>query len=105
MYASVEVQMLPGRGRGLVTTCHIDAGEVVLAEEPLLLTVLQECKDQACANCLSWLEQRPGVCCCCACGAIATAAAAASAVTVSSMQRRPCRLTRSTTTTTTTTTT
>jgi hypothetical protein len=32
----------------------------VIAEEPLLLTVSQEFKEQVCTNCLCWLEHCPG---------------------------------------------
>jgi hypothetical protein len=60
----VEIQAVPGRGRGLVTTRHVAAGEVVIAEEPLLLTVLADAKEAACVNCLCWLEGRPGACVC-----------------------------------------
>ena len=56
----VELKQLPGRGRGLVTTRDVQAGEVLIAEEPLLLTVSQEFKDHACSNCLCWLERCPG---------------------------------------------
>lgn len=58
--SAVEVRALPGRGRGLVTTRQVEAGEAVLVEEPLLLTVSQEAKDNACAHCLCWLERCTG---------------------------------------------
>jgi hypothetical protein len=60
-HAAVKLAHIPGRGRGLITARDVRAGENVLAEEPLLLTVSQEFKDQACANCLCWLSERcPG---------------------------------------------
>lgn len=58
--SAVEVRALPGRGRGLVTTRQVEGGEAVLVEEPLLLTVSQEAKDNACAHCLCWLEHCTG---------------------------------------------
>jgi hypothetical protein len=54
--SAVEVKALPGRGRGLITVRQVEAGEVIIVEEPLLLTVSQEAKDNACAHCLCWLE-------------------------------------------------
>ncbi|KAF6257373.1 hypothetical protein COO60DRAFT_1233872 [Scenedesmus sp. NREL 46B-D3] len=65
--SAVEVKALPGRGRGLVTARQIEAGEAVVVEEPLLLTVSQEAKDNACAHCLCWLERCPGAVRCQAC--------------------------------------
>uniref|UniRef100_A0A383WD32 SET domain-containing protein n=1 Tax=Tetradesmus obliquus TaxID=3088 RepID=A0A383WD32_TETOB len=65
--SAVEVRALPGRGRGLVTTRQVEAGEAVLVEEPLLLTVSQEAKDNACAHCLCWLERCTGAVRCQAC--------------------------------------
>ena len=61
MNPAVQLKHIPGRGRGLVTTRHVEAGEIVLAEEPLLLTVSQEFKDRVCVNCLCWLEHCPGL--------------------------------------------
>lgn len=52
---AVEVRLLPGRGRGLVTTNLIKAGDAILIEQPILLTVAQEFKDTACAHCLRLL--------------------------------------------------
>ncbi len=49
------IKALPGRGRGLVAARTIKAGETIIAEEPLLLTVAQEAKDTACAHCLRLL--------------------------------------------------
>lgn len=54
----VALQLIPGRGRGLITTRDVAAGEIVLAEEPLLLTVSQEFKDNVCTNCLCWIDQQ-----------------------------------------------
>lgn len=56
----VQLAHIPGRGRGLITTRDVAAGEIVIAEETLLLTVSQEFKDQVCSNCLCWLERCPG---------------------------------------------
>lgn len=53
---SYVIKELPGRGRGLVASRHIKAGETVVAEEPLLLTVAQDAKDVACAHCLRLLH-------------------------------------------------
>lgn len=50
-----EVKEIKGRGRGLVARRNIKAGETIIAEEPLLLTVAQEAKDAACAHCLRLL--------------------------------------------------
>jgi hypothetical protein len=50
------IQALEGRGRGLVAQRDIKAGEVILSEEPILLTVSQEAKDAACAHCLRLLK-------------------------------------------------
>jgi hypothetical protein len=58
----LRLAQLPERGRGLVASRDIAAGEVVLAEEPLLLTVAQEAATQACAHCLRWLAAVPGEC-------------------------------------------
>jgi len=78
MASAVELKIIPGRGRGLITTRHVDAGEIVLAEEPLLLTVSQEFKDLVCTNCLCWLERCTG----------ATAAAATAAALLLLLQLR-----------------
>lgn len=56
----VQLAHISGRGRGLITTRDVAAGEIVIAEEPLLLTVSQEFKDQVCTNCLCWLEHCTG---------------------------------------------
>ena len=52
---SYIIKPLEGRGRGLVAARDIKAGETVVAEEPLLLTVGQDAKDYACAHCLRLL--------------------------------------------------
>jgi hypothetical protein len=72
MSCPVQLKHIPGRGRGLITSRDVEPGEIVIAEETLLLTVSQECKDHACANYLCWLERCPG-------GLIANAAAASAA--------------------------
>lgn len=50
------VKDLERRGRGLVAARTIKAGETILSEEPLLLTIAQDAKDYACAHCLRLLS-------------------------------------------------
>lgn len=56
----LQVQHLPGRGRGLVTTRLVKAGEIILKEAPVLLTVNQDVKEVFCANCLRQLRLSTG---------------------------------------------
>lgn len=55
----LEVRSHPQKGRGLFTTRHVRGGEVLLAEQPLLLYVNQEMAHTACASCLKFLEAAP----------------------------------------------
>lgn len=57
---TVEIQQLNGRGRGLVTTAPVQGGSAILVEAPLILTVSQDYKDAACANCLRLLAVGAG---------------------------------------------
>ena len=57
---SLEVRTHPLKGRGLYTTRLIRAGEIVLDEAPLLLTVAPEHSQSSCANCLRQIVDRQG---------------------------------------------
>eukprot|EP00803_Ostreobium_quekettii_P008093 evm.model.scf_3553.1 EVM.evm.TU.scf_3553.1 scf_3553:1881-7957(-) len=63
---SVRVQDVPGRGRGLFTTRDVAAGEVVIAERPLLLVVAEKFKTSVCATC-GRLAGRDGAIVCTSC--------------------------------------
>jgi hypothetical protein len=56
----LEVRNVPGRGRGLFTTRLVKAGEDLLVESPMLLTVSQDAKETACAHCLKQLSPATG---------------------------------------------
>jgi hypothetical protein len=55
----LEVKHHAARGRGLYTTRHVQGGEVLLREGPLLLTVAHAMKDVTCAMCLRHLARQP----------------------------------------------
>lgn len=57
----LEVKQHHTRGRGLYTTRHVQGGETVLSEGPLLLTVAHAMRNVACAMCLR--QQHTGVAC------------------------------------------
>ena len=56
----LEVRNVPGRGRGLFTTRLVKAGEDLVVESPLLLTVSQDARETACAHCLKQLSPVAG---------------------------------------------
>lgn len=49
---SLEVRQVPGKGRGVFSTRLIKAGEVVLAEQPLLLYPQHSTAAAFCSHCL-----------------------------------------------------
>lgn len=52
---AVETVAIEGSGRGLVAVTPIAAGELVLRESPVILTVTQELHQAVCANCLRYI--------------------------------------------------
>ena len=52
---AVETVAIEGSGRGLVTVTPIAAGELVLRESPVILTVTQELHQAVCASCLRYI--------------------------------------------------
>ena len=53
---AVEVHDVQGSGRGLVAVTPIAAGELVLRESPVLLSVNQELHNVVCAHCLRYIQ-------------------------------------------------
>ena len=52
---AVETVEIEGAGRGLVAVTPIAAGELVLRESPVILTVTQELHRTVCAQCLRFI--------------------------------------------------
>ena len=52
---AVETVQIEGSGRGLVAVTPIEAGELVLRESPVILTVTQELHQAVCAQCLRYI--------------------------------------------------
>ncbi|KAK9833822.1 hypothetical protein WJX74_006946 [Apatococcus lobatus] len=77
---TVEVRTVPGKGRGLFSTRHISAGESILDELPVVLTVSHALKQSYCSVCLRFIPSEAlsaclcGTCqeaCCCSTGCAA----------------------------------
>ena len=53
---AIETRDIEGSGRGLVAVTPIAAGELVLRESPVLLTVTQDLHKAVCAHCLRYIQ-------------------------------------------------
>lgn len=53
---AVETVDIEGSGRGLVAVTDVAAGELVLRESPVLLTVTQALHRTVCAHCLRYIQ-------------------------------------------------
>lgn len=53
---AIEIAEFEGSGRGLVAVTPIAAGELVLRESPVLLTVTQSLHRSVCAQCLRYIS-------------------------------------------------
>lgn len=53
---AVETVGIKGSGRGLVAVTPIAAGELVLRESPVILTVTQDLHQAVCALCLRYIN-------------------------------------------------
>lgn len=53
---AIETVEIEGSGRGLIAVTPIAAGELVLRESPVILTVTQELHRDVCTHCLRYID-------------------------------------------------